>query len=125
MPYRVFAIPPARIRKITIWHRQYVDGMQLTTEDGALPQIGATGKHRDVQVNTFEIGPDEFITGISVAYWNFIDRITFHTNRKTYGPYGGVGGRVEKDLKAPSGRAVAGFTGRHWDFVDSIQLMIL
>jgi hypothetical protein len=124
VPYRVFASPPARIKKVTIWHRQYVDGIQLATEDAVLPRIGGTGRHRDVRIETFELAEDEFITGLSVEYWTFIDRITFHTNKRSYGPYGGTGGRVPKELTAPTGKAVAGFSGHHWEFVDTIQLMV-
>jgi len=125
VPYRVFAVPPVRIRKVTIWHRQFVDGIQIATDDGVLPQIGGTGRHHDVQTATFELGPDEFLTGISVEYWTYLDRITFHTNQTSHGPFGGTGGRVQKKLLAPAGRAVAGFAGHHWDFIDSIQLMIV
>src|ERR1041385_815008 len=124
VPYRVFARPPTQIRKVTVWHRQYIDGIQLATADAVLPKIGGTGRHRDVRVDCFELEPGEFLTGISVEYWNLLDRITFHSNLRSYGPYGGSGGQVRKELSVPPGRAVAGFTGRHWDFVDSNQLMI-
>jgi hypothetical protein len=101
-----------------------VDGIQLETESGVLPRIGGTGLHRDVRQESFELAPDEFLTGISVEYWKYIDRLTFHTNKRSYGPYGGAEGRVKKRLDAPAGRVVAGFKGRHWELIDSIQLMI-
>lgn len=124
VPYEVFAYRPSGLTRITIWHRDYVDGIQLATASGVLPRIGGTGKHRDVRQESFELGPGEFLTGISVEYWKYIDRITFHSNKRDYGPYGGTGGRVKKRLNAPSGRVVAGFKGRHWEIIDSIQLMI-
>jgi hypothetical protein len=124
VPYRVFAPPPAVIRKITVWHRAYVDGIQLATDDSVLPLIGGTGRHKDVRIETFELKQDEFITGLSVEYWNYIDRITFHTNLRTHGPYGGGAGRVSKELRAPAGRQVLGLAGRHWEFIDSIQLIV-
>jgi hypothetical protein len=124
VPYRVFAAPPAILRKVTVWHRQYVDGIQLATDEGVLPQIGGTGRHKDVRVESFELGEGEFIIGISVEYWNYIDRITFHTNLRSHGPYGGGGGRVRKELRAPADRQVLGLAGRHWEFVDSIQLIV-
>lgn len=124
MPYEVFAYRPSRLTRVTVWHRDYVDGFQLETEVGVLPRIGGTGKHRDVRRECFELGPGEFLTGISVEYWKYIDRITFHTNRSSYGPYGGTEGRVKKRLDAPEGRVVAGFKGRHWELIDSIRLMI-
>ena len=125
VPFCVFAYYPARIARVTVWHRQYVDGILLETEHGALPKIGGTGKHRDIRSDTFALELGEFITGISVEYWNYIDRITFHTNKTTYGPYGGGGARLKKFLQAPPGRIVAGFKGRHWELLDSIQLMVV
>src|ERR1044071_819340 len=119
VPYRVVASPPAAIRKVTVWHKQYVDGIQFTTDDGVLPQIGGTGKHKDVRIDSFELAEDEFIVGLSVDYWNYIDLITFHTNVRSYGPYGGGGGQVRKELRAPAGQRVLGLAGRHWEFIDS------
>lgn len=124
VPYRVFAAPPTVIRKVTIWHRDYVDGITLATDEGSLPHIGGTGRHKDVRIENIELKEGEFVTGLSVQYWNYIDRITFHTNLRTYGPYGGGGGRVSKELRAPPGRQVLGLAGRHWEFIDSIQLMV-
>ena len=65
----------------------------------AFSQDGGTGKHRDVQKATFELTPDEFLTGITVEFWQYIDRITFHTNQSNYGPYGGHGGLLKKTLE--------------------------
>jgi Jacalin-like lectin domain len=125
VPYCVFAYYPDRIARVTIWHRQYVDGILLETDHGVLPKIGGTGRHRDIRSDTFALEPGEFITGISVEYWNYIDRINFHSNKGSYGPYGGSGARLKKILQAPAGRIVAGFKGRHWEFIDSIQLMVV
>src|SRR4051812_20676725 len=113
VPYRVFASPPARIVRVTVWHRQYVDGIELEADQGVLPKIGGTGKHRDIQQATFELEPGEFLTGVSLEYWTYLDRITFHTNKRNQGPYGGHGGRLTKSLHAPPGHIVAGFKGRH------------
>ena len=125
VPYCVFAYYPDRIVRVTVWHRQYVDGILLQTDNGALPKIGGTGRHRDIRSDTFALAPGEFITGVTVEYWNYIDRITFHTSKSTYGPYGGTGARLKKVLQGPPGRIVAGFKGRHWEFIDSIRLMVV
>jgi hypothetical protein len=125
VPYCVFAYYPERIARVTVWHRQYVDGILLETEHGVLPKIGGTGKHHDIRSDTFALESGEFITGISVEYWSYIDRITFHTNKNDRGPFGGTGARLKKILQAPAGRIVAGFKGRHWELVDSIQLMVV
>jgi len=125
VPYVILLQPSARLAKITIWHRDCVDGIQLETDLGVLPRIGGTGKHRDVQSNTVEFQSDEMLTGISVEFWQYLDRITFHTNLRDFGPYGGHGGLLKKTIMGPAGRRVVGFRGRHWELVDSIQLMVL
>ena len=125
VPYLIVAQPDAHLTKLTVWHRDYVDGIQLETDQGVLPRIGGTGKHRDVQIETVELAPGEFITGMSVEFWQYIDRITFHTNQRNLGPYGGHSGLLNKTIMVPAGRKVIGFSGRHWELVDSIQLMIL
>jgi hypothetical protein len=124
VPYQVFARPGERICKVTVWHRDYVDGIQLETDQGALPRIGGTGKSLDIRHDIFELEDDEFVTGVTVEYWTYIDRISFQTNKRSLPPCGGIGGRVTKTLRAPEGRIVAGFKGRHWALVDSIQLMV-
>jgi hypothetical protein len=125
VPYLAVAKPPERIKRVTVWHREYVDGIELDTDVGVLPMIGGKGRSRDIRKESFELAQGEFLIGISIECWQYIDRITFHTNKGNYGPYGGNGGTVKKSLYVPTGRVVAGFKGRHWEFVDSIQLMIL
>src|SRR5256885_8352877 len=85
VPYQVFMRADERIKRVTVWHRDFVDGIELDTDKGRLPRIGGTGKSRDVRQDSFELEADEFLTGISIEFWNFVDRITFHTNKRTYG----------------------------------------
>jgi hypothetical protein len=125
VPYLSIAPESSRLTRITIWHRDYVDGIQLETESGVLPKIGGSGMHWDVRKDTFELSAGEFLSGITVEFWQYIDRITFHTNKGSYGPFGGHGGLVKKTLMAPEKRKVVGFKGRHWELVDSIQLVVL
>ncbi len=124
VPFEVFAPGTARLTRLTVWHRDFVDGLRLETDQGALPRIGGMGQHKDIRQDAVELGADEFLTGISVEYWNCVDRITFHTNKGSYGPFGGQGGRVKRTLSAPPGRIVVGFKGRHWELIDSIQLLV-
>jgi len=125
VPYLVVWQPPARLTKIRVWHRDYVDGIQLETDQGVLPRIGGTGVHRDVQLETFEIATNEVLTGISVEFRQYLDQITFHTNARNFGPCGGRGGSFKRTVMSPPGRSIVGFRGRHWQLVDSIQLMVL
>ena len=125
VPYLTILQPTARLKKITIWHRDYVDGIQLETDLGPLPRIGGTGKHHDVHEDSFELDSKEVLTGLTVEFWQYIDRITFHTNERSFGPYGGSRGLLKRTMTVPSGHSIVGFKGRHWELVDSIQLMIL
>jgi hypothetical protein len=125
VPYLILLPSSARLTRVTVWHRDYVDGIQLETDLGMLPRIGGTGKHRDVQSATFELAADEFLRGISVEFWQYVDRLTFHTNSHNYGPYGGRTGLLKKTITRPEGRKIVGVRGRHWELVDSIQLMVL
>jgi hypothetical protein len=124
VPYLIALHAGARLSRIAVWHRDYVDGIQLITDQGALPRIGGTGKHRDVQSDTFEFESDEILSGISVEFWQYVERITFHTNHRNFGPFGGRGGLLKKTITGPVGRRIVGFRGRHWELVDSIQLMV-
>jgi hypothetical protein len=125
VPYLIVLQPSSRLARVTVWHRDYVDGIRLESNIGTLPRIGGTGQHRDVQSATFELAEDEFLSGISVEFWQYVDRITFHTNYRIFGPYGGRGGLVKKTITPPDGRKIVGLRGRHWKLVDSIQLMVL
>jgi len=125
VPYLSVLPPSSRLTRVTVWHRDYVDGIRLETDFGTLPRIGGTGKHHDVQSVTFELAKDEFLSGISVEFWQYVERITFHTNRHNFGPYGGQGGLLKKTIMAPDSRKIVGFRGRHWELIDSIQLMVL
>src|SRR5215467_13843332 len=58
VPYLCVFQPPARLSKITVWHRDYLDGIQLETDLSFLPRIGGTGKHRDVQKDLIELSMD-------------------------------------------------------------------
>jgi hypothetical protein len=124
VPYLCVPQTSTRLVKVTVWHRDYVDGIQLETALGVPPRIGGTGKHRDVRKNSFAFAQDDYLTGITVEYWQYIDRITFHTNKQSHGPFGGRAGLLRKTLMAPPKRKVVGFRGRHWEVVDSIQLMV-
>ena len=121
----MFATPPDRIKRVTIWHRQYVDGIELETENGVLPKLGATGKHRDIRTDSFELDEDEFITGVSVEYWTYVDRITFHTNKTQSWSLRRPWRAAKEKSAGTAGQSGRGSQGRHWELIDSIQLMVV
>jgi len=71
---------------------------------------------------SFRLDSDEYITGISGRYGEYLDSIRIHTNKRTSQKYGGGGGDRDFRLDVPAGNQVMGFAGRSGDYVDAIGL---
>jgi hypothetical protein len=77
----------------------------------------------------FSLQPHEFLTqvegyeGISHYWYRTITAITFHTNLKTYGPYGGRKEPNFTHFQSSVGRIV-GFFGSSGLVVDSIGVFV-
>jgi hypothetical protein len=69
------------------------------------------------------LAPDEYIIGISGRYGDHIESIRIYTNKKTYPPFGGTGGRFEFGYTAPQGQMIAGFFGRAGTNLDAIGVL--
>src|SRR5689334_17244322 len=69
VPFEVFARADERITRVTVWHRDFIDGIELETAKGPLPRIGGTGTSRDIRRDSFELEKDEFLTGVSIEFW--------------------------------------------------------
>jgi hypothetical protein len=70
---------------------------------------------------TFEqvLDSDEFITGIRGRAGKYLDNITFVTNKRVFGPFGGAGGNPF-NLYVPAGYQVRRLWGRSGDVIDAI-----
>lgn len=110
-----------RISAITVRHGRYIDAISTTwmLTDGKFftgPRHGGSGGEE----TTINFSPDEFITSIVVSSGKFIDSLTFITNKKSYGPYGGKGGTP----KPVSALNCGGFCGKSGTYLDSISFFI-
>jgi hypothetical protein len=113
----------ARISAVYIWSGRYVDRIQLvyTLRDGSLFEgevHGGSGGRR----NVFNLEPDEYITGISVRYGDYVDALTIRTNKRTSQRFGGSGGGRDFNITVPSGYQAVGLVGKAGGYLDAIGL---
>jgi hypothetical protein len=111
----------ARITEIRIQAGKYIDGIQVlyTLPDGTTvegPFHGGRGGNTQV----FRLESNEFITGISGRYGEYMDSLMIHTNRRTSSRYGGSGGRQDFRIDVPSGNRAVGLIGRAGKYLDAI-----
>jgi hypothetical protein len=113
-----------RITEVRVYTGNYIDAVQLGYEfqDGrtvAGPRRGGPGGRE----NIFRLDRDEYITGISGRYGNYIDSLTIQTNKRTSPVFGGSGGKRDYRIEVPSGYQAVGFAGRSAKYLDAIGLI--
>jgi hypothetical protein len=113
----------ARITEIRLHTGKFIDGIQAVflLPDGSIiegPFHGGSGGNS----NTFRLETDEYITGISGRYGEYIDSLRIHTNKRTSPLLGGSGGPQDFRIDVPSGNQAIGFTGRSGQYLDAIGL---
>jgi len=116
----------SRVLEVRIAAGDHVDSIQLFLElpDGRslqTPRHGGSGG----RVNSFRLDSDEYITGISGRYGEYLDSIRIHTNKRMSPVYGGRGGDRDFRLDVPSGNHCVGLTGRSGDLLDAIGLVYM
>lgn len=87
------------IRQIAVRHASEVDSIGILWASGNFRNHGGIGGTETV----INLEADEFISSVSGRSGDRLDQITFHSNKKTYGPFGGLGGdsfRVDFSGKA-------------------------
>jgi hypothetical protein len=77
-----------RITKIVVRHGDGVDSIGLAYANGNYLNHGGTGGTE----SNINLKPDEYIVGVEGRSGDRLDQITFVSNMKRYGPYGGKGG---------------------------------
>lgn len=123
-PFTDTEIPSgSRIAEVHIFSGKYIDAVQIAYRlpNGRVlmgPKHGGQGG----QQNIFRIDSDEYITGLSGRYGNFIDSLQIHTNKRTSPFLGGSGGNREYRINVPAGNQAVGFTGRAAEYLDAIGL---
>jgi len=101
----------------------FIDSVQMiyTLTDGRTfegPVHGGQGGRSSI----FRLDRDEYITGISGRYGEYIDSLVFHTNKRTSDSFGGRGGNRSFRIDVPSGNRAIGFAGRAAEYLDALGL---
>lgn len=113
----------ARITEIQVRSGDYIDSVQIVyvLRDGRSfkgPMHGGSGGRS----NVFRLDSDEYLIGISGRYGNYVDSLTFHTNKRSSATFGGRGGNRDFRIFVPQGNQAIGLTGRAAEYLDAIGL---
>jgi len=113
----------ARISEIRVRSGRNVDSIQAvyTLQNGRIVE-GSVHGGSGGSTGIFRLDPDEYVTGISGRYGEFIDSIVIRTNRRTSQRFGSRGGDRDYSIQVPAGCRAIGFTGRAGDYLDAIGL---
>jgi hypothetical protein len=113
----------ARIMEIRVQGGRYIDGIQAiyALPDGSVfeaPYHGGTGGNS----NAFRLEEDEYVTGISGRFGDYLDSLKIHTNLRTSPQFGGSGGRQDFRIDVPAGNRAVALIGRSGRYLDAIGL---
>lgn len=113
----------ARISEVRIYSGNVIDGIQAVyiLPDGRSYE-GPFHGNRGGRPNVFRLDADEYITGITGRYGDYVDSLTLRTNKRTSPSYGGRGGSKSFSIDVPSGYMAIGFSGRAGKYLDAIGL---
>jgi len=118
--------PPtgARVAEVRVRSGNMVDSVQMVyaLADNRIvvgPRHGGPGGNS----NSFLLDPDEYITGLSGRYGDYLDALRIITNKRTSPTYGGRGGRIDFRVDVPSWNMAIGFAGRAGQYVDALGLV--
>ncbi len=116
----------SRVAEIHVFSGEFIDAIQMmyALPDGRTlmgQRHGGPGGRRSV----FRLDSDEYITGISGNYGEYIDSIQIQTNKRSSQLLGGTGGRQTYSLNVPNRNQAVGFTGRTGEYLDAIGLTYL
>lgn len=116
----------ARLTELRVFAGAVVDAVQLVYRlDG---DEGATVSGRrhggeGGEAAVFRLDEDEFVTGISGRFGQFVDSLQIHTNKRDSPRFGGVGGDADFAMRVPPGFRFAGLQGRAGAYIDAIALV--
>lgn len=115
--------PVAGVRKVIavlIGAGLLVDYIQLLVYQNGAPQAlvrhGGDGGH----LTPFVLANDEYLTGITGRYGEYVDSITLHTNTRSSPRFGGHGGEREFAIHANPGEQIVGIWSRSDTFINAI-----
>lgn len=126
----------AIISQVLVRSGTWIDGIQIMYGDkhcgGTETEYhGGTGG----QPQYIDLRRDEYISGISGRYGNYIDKLQIHISStgKEQGEgardgrvvaFGGTGGHTNFSFEAPKGTEVIGFIGRSATYLDAIGIIV-
>uniref|UniRef100_A0ACD5WE33 Uncharacterized protein n=1 Tax=Avena sativa TaxID=4498 RepID=A0ACD5WE33_AVESA len=132
-------VAPLCLKSITIKSGRHVYSLEFLYIDEhgvphhAGPWGGVCPYHTDGVLHTIQLGSSEFLTGISGTigspstnqYKNkIVNSLTFISNDRQYGPFGGLGGMPFCSPPLSSNSRIVGFFGRSGDIIDAIGLYV-
>lgn len=118
-PFSDDYISVIRLVGFVIRHARYVSGIQgIYQQNNGTLLTGQWHGGLDGAQNVVMLDEDEIILNVSGRAGWYVDQITFDTNKKRYGPYGGDGG---KDWELGRGAyRLGGLYGRAGIYLDAI-----
>ena len=113
----------AKICKVRIRHGSWINAIGLSYKLNGqvtdLPMHGGEGG----TLSEFTIEDDEYITGLSGHYGQFVNSLIIHTNKRTSSQYGGSSGTDYQYIQYPNLELV-GFLGRSGSYLDAIGYVL-
>ncbi len=129
-PFGDYSIPEGtRIAEIRVLSGWYVDSIQLVYVDATgkwttMEPVGGAGVHVAEREDRFLFEPDEYLVGISGHSGDYVDHISFHTNKRVSDAFGGHGGENAFSFMADAGSQIVGFYGRADWYLDAIGVLV-
>jgi hypothetical protein len=111
----------SNLKQVIIRAGDTIDSIQLVYSNQTRPAHGGSGG----KLYTFNLAPDEHITGVAGKYGTTIDSLILRTDKGQQAKWGGNGGDVVFDYAMPKGAWIAGFRGRSGDSLDAIGPVIV
>jgi hypothetical protein len=113
----------AIISEVRVRAGNFIDSIQAiyTLKDGRTfegPVHGGQGG----KLSVFRLNPDEYITGLSGRFGEYIDSMTIQSNQRSSQAFGGSGGRRNYSISVPQGNMAVSLAGRSAEYLDSISL---
>jgi hypothetical protein len=113
----------AKISEIRVRAGKNIDSIQAVyvLQDGRTLE-GPLHGGRGGNLNIFKLNPNEYITGISGRFGDYIDSLSIQTNQRSSPVFGGSGGSGNFAITVPSGNMAVSLSGRSGEYLDAIRL---
>lgn len=111
------------ITRIGVQHGRRIENIEIEYTNGQnISQVESAGNDAG-DWSYIDLEKGEYIIYITGRAGSLIDQLTFYTSmRRTFGPYGGTGGR-DFEINIPANAKVIGFTGKTGPSIQQIGLI--